>query len=193
MTDERIVAELCAAPADVLRQAAMLGEHLAAGRAIANPAGWLIEAVRAHYRHMENESEGMAGATLHQDQPVARSTTLPGRASSSHQAQWVGTNGEEDAGTHGAVERNIWDTVKGELRETTTAANFQRWFAPTVLVQSADDALVVGVPGERERAWLEHRLRGTVERAATTVLGRNLAISFVAVSSLGSPNNKLGE
>lgn len=51
-----------------------------------------------------------------------------------------------------------------------------------MLLESDHTSLVVGVPGECARVWLERRLRSTVEQAAAAVLGRSPAISFVAMS-----------
>jgi hypothetical protein len=181
IAEPRLVAALCAAPAEVLRQAATLEEHLAAGRAIANPAGWLIEAVRGCYR----------------PPAVPHSPPLP---PSSPWPTAYPTAGPEprSAGERGALslvpaaeaapawtlqgEQDLWAAIQEELRDTTTPLNFQRWFAPTILLRHDRDALVVGVPGERERECLEHRLRGTVERAASAVLGHSLSISFEALA-----------
>ena len=50
-----------------------------------------------------------------------------------------------------------------------------------MLLRGDDAALIVGAPSEHDRDWLEHRLRGAVERAATVALGAQPAISFVTL------------
>jgi len=151
VTEPRLVAELCASPAEVLRQAAALQDHLDAGHAIANPAGWLIEAVRGGYQSAPDTSPAPRPEQQRPPQPPPAPPT------------------------------NAWEAVKGELQATTTEANFQRWFASTVLLRGDEATLIVGAPSEHDRDWLEHRLRGAVERAATVALGAQPAISFVTL------------
>ncbi len=65
------------------------------------------------------------------------------------------------AGAAGAV----WRQVRDELRRDLTPENYARWMETTTAVGLEGDLLRVGVPDEAHRQWLEHKLRGCVERA----------------------------
>jgi len=59
----------------------------------------------------------------------------------------------------------VWRAVQGEVRRDLTAENYAAWFAPTRAVALEEGALRVVVPTPFHRQWLEHKLRGCVERA----------------------------
>jgi len=59
----------------------------------------------------------------------------------------------------------LWRAVVGEVRRDVTAENYSAWFAPTRALALDGDLLRVGVPTPFHRQWLEHKLRGCVDRA----------------------------
>jgi len=59
----------------------------------------------------------------------------------------------------------VWRAVRGELRRDLTPENYARWVEATTAAGLDGDLLRVGVPDEAHRQWLEHKLRGCVERA----------------------------
>ncbi len=59
----------------------------------------------------------------------------------------------------------VWQVVRDELRRDLTPENYARWVEATMAVELDGDLLRVGVPDETHRQWLEHKLRGCVERA----------------------------
>ncbi len=59
----------------------------------------------------------------------------------------------------------VWRAVRDELRRDLTPENYARWVEATTAVGLEGDLLRVGVPDEAHRQWLEHKLRGCVERA----------------------------
>ena len=65
----------------------------------------------------------------------------------------------------GAGARAVWQAVRDELRRDLTPENYARWVEATMAVELDGDLLRVGVPDEAHRQWLEHKLRGCVERA----------------------------
>ncbi len=59
----------------------------------------------------------------------------------------------------------VWRAVRGELRRDLTPENYARWVEATTTAGLDGGLLHVGVPDEAHRQWLEHKLRGCVERA----------------------------
>jgi len=59
----------------------------------------------------------------------------------------------------------IWRAVLGEVRRDVTAANYAAWFTPTRALALEGSVLRIGVPTPFHGQWLEHKLRGCVDRA----------------------------
>jgi len=59
----------------------------------------------------------------------------------------------------------IWRAVLGEVRRDVTAANYAAWFTPTRALALEGSELRIGVPTPFHGQWLEHKLRGCVDRA----------------------------
>jgi len=59
----------------------------------------------------------------------------------------------------------MWRVVLGEVRRDITAENYTAWFAPARALTLEENVLRVAVPTLFHRQWLEHKLRGCVERA----------------------------
>jgi len=59
----------------------------------------------------------------------------------------------------------VWRVVLGEVRRDITAENYTAWFAPARALTLEENVLRVAVPTLFHQQWLEHKLRGCVERA----------------------------
>ena len=59
----------------------------------------------------------------------------------------------------------IWRAVLGEVRRDVTAENYAAWFTPTRALALEGSVLRIGVPTPFHGQWLEHKLRGCVDRA----------------------------
>jgi len=59
----------------------------------------------------------------------------------------------------------LWRAVLGEVRQDVTAENYTTWFAPTRALDVEGRVLRVSVPTPFHAQWLEHKLRGCVDRA----------------------------
>ena len=59
----------------------------------------------------------------------------------------------------------LWRTVLDEVRQDVTAENYTTWFAHTHALDVEGRVLRVGVPTPFHAQWLEHKLRGCVDRA----------------------------
>jgi hypothetical protein len=154
---ERLLTELAAEPGEALAQIERLRQEVARG-AVANPAGWLVEAIRGRYRLVDEDNAPqtsgdqtgvMAGTPVSHD--VTGATTPEGQA---------------------------WARVCAEVRGDITPENYGRWVAPVVPQDYTGDRLTVGVADPSHQHWLDQRLRRTIERAAARALG-DVTITFV--------------
>jgi chromosomal replication initiator protein len=66
----------------------------------------------------------------------------------------------------GAID--VWHAVTEVLRSTLGEANYDRWFAQVEAIEIADGKLVLAVPDEFTRDWLEQRLHGVVCNALSS-------------------------
>ncbi|HWQ24131.1 MAG TPA: chromosomal replication initiator protein DnaA [Gaiellaceae bacterium] len=73
---------------------------------------------------------------------------------------------------------SLWDAVAARLRETLSTAVYDTWFAQAEPKALAEGRLVVAVPNEFTRGWIEGHYRGAVAGAAREVLGREVPVAF---------------
>ena len=78
----------------------------------------------------------------------------------------------------------VWRAVLAEVRRDVTAENYAAWFVPTSASALDGDVLRVTVPTPFHQQWLEHKLRGCVERALghTGHAGMRLAYDVVTLA-----------
>jgi len=154
---ERLLTELAAEPGEALAQIERLRQEVARG-AVANPAGWLVEAIRGRYRLVDEDDAPETTGT--------QTGVTPG-APVSHDAIGATT-----------PEGQAWARVCAEVRGDITPENYGRWVAPVVPQDYTGDQLTVGVSDLSHQHWLDRRLRRTIERAAARALG-DVTITFV--------------
>jgi len=171
---ERLLAELTADPSEALAQVERLQDELERD-AVANPAGWLVQAIRDRYRLS-------AGPTTHVMQALLPFTGDDGQDVRSHDDRVQNTADMDDTANEGeevmTPEETAWASICAELRVELTPENYQRWFAPTVALSYVGTRLTVGVPDPFHQQWLDRRLRAIVERVAARVLG-DTVVEFV--------------
>ena len=63
----------------------------------------------------------------------------------------------------------VWQAVRGEVRQDMTVENYVAWFVPTRAIALEGEVLRVMAPTPFHQQWLEHKLRGCVERALRRV------------------------
>jgi len=79
-----------------------------------------------------------------------------------------------------AAEDGMWSEVLLELRGTMTRATYHTWLAATELVgRIGEDTFVVACRNRLAQDWLTHRLQGSVERALSSVVEKEVRILFV--------------
>ncbi|MFN9893989.1 MAG: DnaA N-terminal domain-containing protein, partial [Acidobacteriota bacterium] len=50
---------------------------------------------------------------------------------------------------------NAWELVKQTLAASLSSESFENWVVPTTLAKTEGDTLIVSVPDEATRAWME--------------------------------------
>jgi chromosomal replication initiator protein len=73
---------------------------------------------------------------------------------------------------------SLWDAIAGRLRETLSETIYDTWFAHAEPASFDGSGLVVAVPNDFTRGWIESHFRGYVSNAAQETLGRELDVSF---------------
>ena len=75
---------------------------------------------------------------------------------------------------------SLWNAISGRLREVLSETSYDTWLAHAEPRSLADQGLVVAVPNEFTRDWIESHFRGFVSVAAREASGRDqLRVSFV--------------
>ncbi len=74
----------------------------------------------------------------------------------------------------------LWQSVLGQLQMEMPKSTFETWVKDTTLVTQEDGTYVVGAPNAYAKDWLENRLKSSVKRTLSTVVGRaSLEVRFV--------------
>ncbi|MFO7572494.1 MAG: chromosomal replication initiator protein DnaA [Gaiellaceae bacterium] len=79
---------------------------------------------------------------------------------------------------------SLWDAISRRLRETLGETTHDTWFAHAEARSLGDGELVVAVPNDFTRDWIESHFRGFVSGAARDLAGRPLDVSFDVVESV---------
>ncbi len=72
-----------------------------------------------------------------------------------------------------------WKATLGELELQMTRATFNTWLKDACLLTCDDNVFVIGVRNDYAKDWLENRLRDTILRTLSAIVGRALEIRFV--------------
>ena len=81
---------------------------------------------------------------------------------------------------------SLWDAVSARLRETLSETTFDTWFAHAE-PHLHDGRLVVGVPNDFTREWIESHFHGVVSGAVQDSLGREIGVSFAVTDRPRAP------
>jgi chromosomal replication initiator protein len=72
----------------------------------------------------------------------------------------------------------LWDAVAGQLRVALGEGIFDTWLAHAEARSLGDGGLVVSVPNDFTRNWIESHFQGYVATAVRNALGQDLPVSF---------------
>jgi chromosomal replication initiator protein len=88
-------------------------------------------------------------------------------------------------GARGRVEQaaeptadDLWIAISGRLREVLSETIFDTWFGHAEASSVGERELVVAVPNEFTRNWIESHFQGFVSTAVRETVGRDLDVSF---------------
>ena len=75
-----------------------------------------------------------------------------------------------------------WKATLGELELQMTKATFNTWLKDARLLTCDDNEFVIGVRNDYAKDWLDNRLRDTILRTLSTIVGQKMKIRFVVWS-----------
>jgi chromosomal replication initiator protein len=78
--------------------------------------------------------------------------------------------------------KKIWNATLGELELQMTRATFDTWLKDSRLLSYEEGEFVVGVRNDYAKDWLENRLKDTILRTLTSILGEEAQVRFVVWS-----------
>ena len=81
---------------------------------------------------------------------------------------------------------NLWESIASRLREALTETTYETWFGHAGPVSLRGDQLVVEVPNDFTRDWIQGHFLDFVSGAAREALGREVLVTF-AVGERRSP------
>jgi chromosomal replication initiator protein len=67
----------------------------------------------------------------------------------------------------------IWQAVLGQLQMEMGKPTFDTWISQSRLLAHEDGEYMIGVPNAYIKDWLDNRLKGTVKRVLSSVVGRS--------------------
>jgi chromosomal replication initiator protein len=73
---------------------------------------------------------------------------------------------------------DLWSTISAALQDTLTATTYETWFGHAEPRSLDDGRLIVEVPNDFTREWVEGHFLDLVSRAATDALGREVSVTF---------------
>jgi len=79
----------------------------------------------------------------------------------------------------------LWGQVLKKLQQDLSKPSFETWLKPTQPVTLVENTLVIGVPNEFARDWLETRYASLLQETVQEVLKLPLRIDFVIVDTQG--------
>jgi chromosomal replication initiator protein len=75
-----------------------------------------------------------------------------------------------------------WTATLGELELQMTRATFNTWLKDARLLANEDGEYVIGVRNDYAKDWLENRLKETINRTLSSIVGEPIAARFVVWS-----------
>jgi chromosomal replication initiator protein len=79
---------------------------------------------------------------------------------------------------------NIWQQVLQVIQQDVTKPTFEMWFATSELLSETYDRLVVSVPSEFAKDWLQSKYYNTIQNILHDLTGKDIDITFVVQRSM---------
>lgn len=93
----------------------------------------------------------------------------------------------QDEGLETVAQVPWWSEFAARVRAAVPELVFETWLADAVPVDYSDSVLVLGVGGAMAKDWLENRLYGALQRAASEAAGRTVSVRFMARANRRAP------
>ncbi len=77
---------------------------------------------------------------------------------------------------------SAWNATLGELQLQMTKATFNTWLRDARLLANENGEYVIGVRNDYAKDWLENRLRDTINRTISSIVGKPILTRFVVWS-----------
>lgn len=74
---------------------------------------------------------------------------------------------------------NIWQKVLEVIKKDVTVPTFSMWFQTSELISEIDDRIVVSVPSEFAKDWLQSKYYSTIQNILHDITGRNIDVTFI--------------
>jgi chromosomal replication initiator protein len=82
---------------------------------------------------------------------------------------------------------NLWESIAGRLREALTETTYETWFGHARPTTLTDGRLLVEVPNDFTRDWIQGHFFDFVSGAARESLGREVVVSFSVSDGPAAP------
>ena len=73
---------------------------------------------------------------------------------------------------------NLWEEISGRLKEALSDGTYSKWFGDVRGLELDDDTLVLVVPSEFTRDWIESNFLGLIGAAVRDILGGERALEL---------------
>jgi chromosomal replication initiator protein len=74
---------------------------------------------------------------------------------------------------------NIWQKVLQVIKKDVTVPTYNMWFQTSELISETDDRIVVSVPTEFAKDWLQSKYYGTIQNILHDITGRSFDVTFI--------------
>ena len=78
--------------------------------------------------------------------------------------------------------KEIWEIARSQLRLQMTKSTYETWVRDTSCLACEDGAFVIGVNNAYAKDWLSLRLRPTIKRTLTSIVGHAVDVSLLSFS-----------
>jgi chromosomal replication initiator protein len=80
---------------------------------------------------------------------------------------------------------HLWEEISGRLRQALSDGTYSKWFGEVRGRELDDDILVLGVPDEFTRDWIEGNFLGLIGAAVRDILGDERALELLIADKTG--------
>ncbi|WP_350343678.1 chromosomal replication initiator protein DnaA [Proteinivorax tanatarense] len=84
----------------------------------------------------------------------------------------------------------IWTKVLKELESKVSKPSYETWLQGTTAITMYDSTLVIGVPNDFTKEWLENRYATLISEILQSLTGKQLEVSFVVPQADALDNDK---